>query len=89
MNDLPFEMRVANGLFCSLLIGLIVAVGIWFYARRRDMTQAKRDATAEEIKNERNPSRPTRVVKFVIIAFLVVPVAVALVIVAVLLGGPT
>ncbi len=54
MEGWTLELRIVVALIYSLIIGGIVAVCTWFYARRRMMTKAEREAEDAEIKNECN-----------------------------------
>jgi type VI protein secretion system component VasK len=54
MEEWTLELRIVVALIYSLIFGGIVAVCTWFYARRRGMTKAEREAEDVEIKNECN-----------------------------------
>lgn len=54
MEGWTLELRIVVALIYSLIFGAIVAVCTWFYARRRGMTKAAREAEDVEIKNECN-----------------------------------
>jgi len=54
LQDWPFATRFFVGFIYSIFFGFIVAVGMAFYAYRKNMTKAERKAEDEILKNERN-----------------------------------
>jgi Tfp pilus assembly protein PilO len=52
LESRALALRIVVALIYSLMFGAIVAVATWFYARRREMTKAEREAEDKEIKDE-------------------------------------